>query len=218
MYQDLFAKYKLTTDWADFCDMMKESHHRQTLLAALADGWIKFIRKDLIKLYNPLDEELSLFLIRMQSLATFNVNQPSAAECLIQLGSYIDRVNVLRGYLRQAYYVKLDEPDDIVSILDEALAEVGSGTPTKEECSTSYQKITLRYGNSDMIVINGNLADELADILAGQFESLYRSLESLVMPSLKEEILIKLIRVNDLHIQLTSKSLIDVSQIDKLIR
>ena len=216
-YQEMFKIYNLATTWQEFCSLVSNSYHRQTFLSVLSGGWIDKMSKDLYELYHPLTIELKLFLARNYTLATTVVDYPSSIEILAQLGTWIDQVNILRGYLRYAYYVKLDDPDDIVNILDASLALLGSGTPTREECNVSYQRITDKVSNDDSFVINASLADEIAAYLANDLESVFCVLnevkdsnDSALMKTLSD----KLLKINDLHIQMTGKSLLDLESVN----
>jgi len=202
--------------------LVSSGRSKWTFLEVLEEGWKNKIQSDLQKHYSVSAEEVETLLFRYESIIRTDPTTISAREMMTQLSRMILDVNVVRGYLRHAYYVQLDDQDDIVAKIDEMLSKIGTGTPTSRECAESYVTVTGKAVNSEAVVLPGSIAESIADYLALQIEELQRSLSRLSGdPELLSEIVTELKKVDDLHVNLTGRSLVDhetIATIEEALR
>jgi hypothetical protein len=199
-YIQLQAIYQVATTWEQFLDIISRSPEKWILIFALEEGWKAKILNDLYTRYKVDIQEVDTLLNRYESLCITTPYELSNIELITRLNELVGAINVLRGYLRYAYYSALVDEDEVIGTIDELLTQVGSGTPTREECSESYTIITGKHINPDTVVLEANTADSVADILAIHIEELLRRNDKRDTDEIN--------RLNDLHIKLTGRSII----------
>jgi hypothetical protein len=199
-YIQLQAIYKAATTWEQFLDIISRPPEKWILILALEEGWKAKILNDLYVRYKVDIQEVDTLLNRYESLCITTPYELSNIELITRLNELVGAINVLRGYLRYAYYSALVDEDEVIGTIDELLTQVGSGTPTREECSESYTIITGKHINPDTVVLEANTADSVADILAIHIEELLRRNDKRDTDEIN--------RLNDLHIKLTGRSII----------
>ncbi len=206
-YGKLWKIYESTLTWKDFVNTISRGRSRWIFLEALESGWENRIRKDLLERYDAPEAEIELLLQRYESIIATGPTTASASELREEMMKRVLQANIMRGYLRYANYTALDDSDDIIWTIDTGLAELGSGTPTKEECATSYAIVTGKVVDPGAVVIREDTADKIAIGLAAQIEKLHRHL---AQPGNKNapEIISKIRELGELHSALTGKSLI----------
>jgi hypothetical protein len=199
-YIQLQAIYQVATTWEQFLDIISRPPEKWILILALEEGWKAKILNDLYVRYKVDIQEVDTLLNRYESLCITTPYELSNIELITRLNELVGAINVLRGYLRYAYYSALVDEDEVIGTIDELLTQVGSGTPTREECSESYTIITGKHINPDTVVLEANTADSVADILAIHIEELLRRNDKRDTDEIN--------RLNDLHIKLTGRSII----------
>lgn len=217
-YQQLFPIYIAADTWRSFLEKVSHGPGKWILLQALEEGWRNRIRFDLCDKYRVPGEEADVLLNRYENLVETMPVHASSQELAFQLTEAVQAANTLRAYFRYAYYVAGDDPDTIFTILDENLSELGAGTPTRDECASSYTTVTGRPINPDAVVLSANKADEIANHLAAELEDIQRRLSRATetAPRRAEELAKELEKLDKLHVDLTGKSVIDVEAIREL--
>lgn len=206
-YSELWNIYKRALTWEDFLTTISRGRSKWIFLEAVETGWKNRIRKDLCGRYNVIEEEVDILLCRYESIVVTGPAVASVEELREEMMRRVVDTNVLRGYLRYANYTAFDDPDDIIWTIDAELTKMGSGTPTKEECTSSYVIVTGRVVEPGAVAIPGDTADQIATYLAAQIEELYKHL----VPGNEEkraEIIEEMKKLDDLHGTLTGKSLL----------
>lgn len=221
-YYSMFQLYKRATTWLEFLNLVSSGPGKWSLLQAIEAGWRTQIHLDLCKQFRVPDEEVVILLDRYQSLVNVTPKHASTSELTQQLGRVVSSANNLRGYFRYAYYIAVDEPDTIFTILDEQLTKLGAGTPTRDECARGYTAITGKHVNPDAVVLSADTADELAGQLAAEMEDTQKRLSRTADgPKVMTELINQIKRLNDLHVQLTGKSLLpgdELSEVGALLQ
>lgn len=217
-YQDLFPIYQRAKTWQEFLSLISSGPSKWVLLRAIELGWSTRIHLDLCKQFQVPDEEVVVLLDRYQVMVNTTPKHASASELTQQLGQVINTANQLRGYFRYAYYVAVDEPDTIFTILDEHFTKLGAGTPTRDECARGYTAVTGRHVNPDAVVLSADRADEIADHLAAESEDIHKRLTRTVVtaPGQAAQLALELEKLDRLHVELTGKSVIDITAVKKL--
>lgn len=217
-YYKLFPIYQKAQTWREFLEEVSQGTGKWSLLQALEAGWRGRIHSDLCTKYRVLPEEADVLLNRYECIVKTRPVHSSTQELTLQLAQCVEAANMLRAYFRYAYYVRADEPDTIFTVLDEHLTDLGAGTPTRDECAKSYTAITGQHVNPDAVVLAADKADEIADHLAAETEYLQKRLSQMVDTSPKSatKLVSELERVDQLHVSLTGKSLIDKTAMQEM--
>lgn len=206
-YSELWNIYKRALTWEDFLTTISRGRSKWIFLEAVETGWKNKIREDLCGRYDVIEEEVDILLRRYESIVATGPVAASAEELREEMMRRVVDTNVLRGYLRYANYTAFDDPDDIIWTIDAELTRMGSGTPTKEECTSSYIIVTGRVVEPGAVAIPGDTADQIATYLAAQIEELHKHL----VPGNEEkraEIIEEMKKLDNLHGTLTGKSLL----------
>jgi len=203
-YSKLWRIYKQVPTWEKFLIEISHGKSKWIFLEAIEEGWRNRIRADLIERFSVQGEEIDILLSRYSCIVAAEPASVSTEELKIEMMRRVMEINVLRGFLRYANYTSLDDPDDIIWTIDAELTNLGSGTPTKEECARSYTVITGRVKDPGAVVIPGETADEIATHLVAQIEILHKHL----VPGgeKNEEIVKEMRKLDELHSTLTGKS------------
>lgn len=214
-YQRLFPIYRQAGSWQEFLAKVSQGTGKWVLLQAIEEGWRNKIHSDLCEKYHVAGEEADVLLDRYESLVKTRPIHASVQEHASQLGQVIGTINTLRGYLRYAYYIAVDEPDIIFTILDENLSRLGAGTPTRDECAKSYKALTGHHVNPDAVVLSAATADNIGNHLAAELEDIQRRLSRAVgtAPQQAAKLAKELEELNRLHVELTGKSVLDVEAV-----
>ena len=199
-YIQLQQIYSKCNNWGEFLEYISKGEGKWALLHSLEEGWKAKILNDLYTRYKVDIQEVDTLLNRYESLCITTPYELSNIELINQLNELVGAINVLRGYLRYAYYSALVDEDEVIGTIDELLTQVGSGTPTREECAESYTIITGKHINPDTVVLEANTADSVAVVLAIHIEELLRRNDKRDTGEIN--------RLNDLHIKLTGRSVI----------
>ena len=208
-YTELQKIYRESVNWDTFVNNVSTGRGKQIILSVLEEGWKSKLQNDLQYLYDITKQQVTIFLNRLECIRLSTPTQYSATELALQLSDLKNSINVVRGYVRYAYYVAVDDEDTVIAKLDEVLAVLGEGTPTRKECMESYTMITGKYIDASTVVVDANSADEVAVILVANVEQLQRKLE-FVDAEVREQIKMEIHRLNELHVKLTGKNIITV--------
>jgi len=212
-YHNLLTIYEKAGSWKHFLKEVSHGPGKWTLLQALEEGWGARVHADLCERYKVPAHEVEVLIQRYRCLVRMTPMHASAQELAMQLSNSVDVANKLRAYFRYAYYAVGDDPDEVFIVLDEHLTQLGSGTPTREECARAYTTVTGKHANSDVVVLAGTKADELANHLAAEIEDIQKRL-----PGAGSEVSTKLVdeleKLNRLHIELTGRNVIDKATIE----
>lgn len=203
-YSKLWLIYKQASTWEKFLVEISRGKSKWIFLEAMEAGWGNRIRADLIERFSAPEEEIDILLSRYECIVATEPASVSTEELKLEMMRRVMDINVLRGFLRYANYTAIDDPDDIIWTIDAELTNLGSGTPTREECARSYTAITGRVKDPGAVVIPEDAADEIATHLAAQMEILHKHL----VPGgeKNEEIVKEMRKLDELHSTLTGKS------------
>jgi hypothetical protein len=207
LYDSVICIYGEATSWKEFEELVKKGHYKWILLEAIEAGWASKIEKDLEDRYGS-SQDIGALIKKYKSIVNnMDLLAPSSSELMRLIKDRTDKINRLRGYLRYANYTRRDEPDDIIWTIDAELAELGSGTPTREACAKSYSYITETIVPSGALVVDTKDADRLASYLAGILEETLKALSQLD-PVNKENVRAEAIEIDNLHCNLTGRRLL----------
>jgi len=208
-YGELWKVYKSASTWGDFVKAISHGRSKWVFLEAIETGWKNRIRKDLLERYDDTSKiEIDTLLLRYESIVYTTPTTVSVIELKREIMRCALTINVLRGYLRHAYFTAFDNPDDIIWTLDEELTTLGTGTPTREECASSYTITTGKVVDPGAVAIPENVADEIATCLAAQIEDLYKHLGTQTRDGRASKIESEMKKLDGLHSALTGKSLL----------
>ena len=214
-YSKLWSIYDQASTWEEFLMDISRGKSKWIFLEAMETGWRNRIRADLIERFAVQGEEVDILLYRYECIVTAEPALVSTKELKIEMMRRVIEINVLRGFLRFANYTAFDDPDDIIWTIDAELTNLGSGTPTKEECARSYTAITGRIKEPGAVAIPGDTADEIATYLAAQMEMLHQHL----VPGDKKnvEIVKEMRKLDELHSTLTGKSFLGPELLERIL-
>jgi len=169
-------------------------------------GWHNRVRRDLLERFDVATEEVDMFLVRYGSIAGATPSSTSAVELTAELGRMEWQAHVMKGYLRRAYYIERDDPDDVVWTIDRILFSLSPHTPTPAECAESYTLVTGKIVSPGAVVLDGEEASEVATYVAIQIEDMQRRLPHLTEG--REDVFARMKRLDEIHSALTGKSLL----------
>jgi hypothetical protein len=202
-YLQLRRLYQEAATWEEFLDRIS-STYRKTLLEAIEEGWRAKIFTDLLNRYKVDKQKIQLILDRYECINDTTPYSPSSLEVLEKLNQLTKTIDLLKGYLRYAYFTALDEEDTIISTADRILFQLSEKTPTKEECAKSYTTVTGKYIKPETVVLDAAVAERIADLIAGLVEDLLKHKKAIQQDSMWTEAE----RLNNLHIRLTGRSIL----------
>jgi len=205
-YGKLWEIYREASTWESFISLVARGRGKRVLLEATGAGWHNRIRRDLLERFDVPTEEVDLLLVRYGSIARATPSSTSVAELTAELGRIEWQARTLKGYMRRAYYVERDEPDDVVWTIDRVLFSLTQHTPTPTECAESYTLVTGKIVNPGAVVLDGEEASEVATYVAIQIEDMQRRFPYLTEG--REDMVARMKRLDDIHSALTGKSLL----------
>jgi len=209
-YSDLIRIFSTTATWEEFLEKVSCGEAKWTLLSVLEEGWRNRVHRDLVKTFSAPVGEASDLLERYACLVVTITDALSVPELLAQLNAVVVRINQIRGYLRYAYYIKIDDEDVVIAKVDEMLTDLGSGTPTSTESASSYTTVTGTAVSEGAIVLPEGVADEIANQLAVLIDDLQNKLHTQAgVPEQALMIVAQLEKLDELYSILTGKSLVD---------
>ncbi len=205
VYQQFWDVCRDVDSWEEFLEKISSGKAKGALLEVIAAGWKNRLQQDLLRRFKAPNVSIDNLMSRLQDVVEVTALHSPVDDLLEEFMRRVIQVNVLRGYLRYANYTQCDEPDDIIWTLDTELSELGSGTPTREECAKNYSAVTGRTVHTGGLVIPGKVADRIATYLAAQLEELQRHFQT---TSNRKEVVAEMRNINELHAILTGKSLL----------
>jgi len=205
-YGKLWEIYREASTWEGFIRLVAHGKGKRVLLEAMGAGWHNRIRRDLLERFDVPTEEVDLLLVRYGSIVRATPSSTSTTEMTAELGRMEWQARTLKGYVRRAYYIERDEPDDVVWTIDRVLFSLSPFTPTPIECAESYALVTGKIVNPGAVVLDGEEASEVATYVAIQIEDMQRSFPHLTEG--REDMVAKMKRLDDVHSALTGKSLL----------
>jgi len=132
-----FQEFYTQRNWEDFKDQISTA----SIFNLLAEGWYFKIAIALSIYYNIDIEEVKTWLAPYMKLVALTVDMPSTAKTLQKLKETLHNIDILKAYLRHAYYVNADDPHTIIEIIDEKLSELGLSSPNSITCRKHYKNI-----------------------------------------------------------------------------